>query len=48
MSQPKDELIKYRLDRAKETIDEAQIMADASHWNACVNLLYDTCFYGNK
>ena len=32
-----NELISYRLERAKETIDEAEQMAIMEHWNACVN-----------
>lgn len=45
MNHPKEELIKYRLVRSKETLEEAQMMADANHWNACVNRLYYACFY---
>ena len=45
MNNPREELIKYRLDRAHETLEEARIMADTKHWNACVNRLYYACFY---
>jgi uncharacterized protein (UPF0332 family) len=40
-----EKLIQYRLERARETLEEAQLMADSSHWNACVNRLYYACFY---
>ncbi|MBP7865220.1 MAG: HEPN domain-containing protein [Acidobacteria bacterium] len=39
------ELIRYRLERAKETVDEANLLAGAGHWNACVNRLYYASFY---
>ena len=39
------DLITYRIERAKETIIEAESMANISHWNACTNRLYYSCFY---
>lgn len=39
------DLVKYRIERAKETIIEAESMAGISHWNACTNRLYYSCFY---
>ncbi len=39
------ELVKYRLDRATEALEEAVLLADNSKWNTCVNRLYYTCFY---
>lgn len=38
-------LIKYRMERAYETLDEAEIMFDAGRINAYVNRLYYACFY---
>ena len=38
-------LVEYRIERAKETIVEAEYMAKISHWNHCVNRLYYSCFY---
>ena len=38
-------LIKYRLARAHETLDEAKILFERKHLNACVNRLYYACFY---
>lgn len=41
----RDDLIQYRLERSKETFDEALIMKRTLHWNACANRLYYACFY---
>lgn len=35
----------YRIARAKETLEDARILANAGRWNACVNRLYYACFY---
>lgn len=40
-----DELIRYRLERSREALDEAIILKRENHWNACVNRLYYSCFY---
>ncbi len=40
-------LILYRLERAKETIIEAENMANISHWNSCVNKLINLLSFGN-
>jgi uncharacterized protein (UPF0332 family) len=39
------DLVKYRVSRALESLSEAKVLADSSHWNACVNRLYYSCFY---
>ena len=39
------DLIRYRLDRANETYEEAVIMKREKHWNTCANRLYYSCFY---
>src|SRR5205823_132117 len=39
------EVVGYRLARAHESLDEEVLLADAGHWNACVNRLYYACFY---
>lgn len=44
MSTP-TELIRYRIQRAFETLEEARLMAESAHWNGCVNRLYYACFY---
>lgn len=43
--QSRDALVKYRLDRADETMKEAAILANESHFNAAANRLYYACFY---
>lgn len=45
MDYDKNAIVKYRLERAKETLEEAQLMVDNQHWNATVNRLYYACFY---
>ena len=39
-------LVSYRKARANETMEDARILANAGRWNACVNRLYYSCFYG--
>jgi uncharacterized protein (UPF0332 family) len=38
-------LVGYRLERSRETIEEAKLLLDAGHVNACVSRLYYACFY---
>jgi len=45
MTKEERELIEYRMERARETLDEAKIMFDAGRINAYVNRLYYACFY---
>ena len=40
-----DELVNYRVSRAKETLEEAILLSKENHWNASVNRLYYACFY---
>ncbi len=37
MTKSNKELVSYRLQRARETLADARILADASRWNPCVN-----------
>ncbi|MGP8214554.1 MAG: HEPN domain-containing protein [Bacteroidia bacterium] len=37
--------IKYRVSRARESFEDAEIMAKKERWNACVGHLYYACFY---
>ena len=39
------ELVRYRLTRAKETLGEAQTLAQSESWNGTINRLYYACFY---
>jgi len=45
VSAPEEDLVRYRLERAWETLEEAGIMAESNRWNTCVNRLYFACFY---
>ncbi len=39
-----EDLVKYRVSRAKETFEEALLLAEKNHWNAVANRLYYDCF----
>ena len=43
--QSRQSLVRYRLERADETIIEAKLMASEGHYNATMNRLYYACFY---
>jgi len=45
MTESGRELVSYRLQKARETLEDARILADAGRWNPCVNRLYYACFY---
>lgn len=45
MSYSKEELAKYRFERAEESLAEAKILAASNHWNTTANRLYYVCFY---
>lgn len=40
-----EDLIRYRLDRARETLEDARVLVRSARWNAAVNRLYYACFY---
>jgi len=40
-----DDLIQYRVNRAFETLREAETMIENQFWNAAVNRIYYACFY---
>jgi len=40
-----EDYIKYRLERASESIKEARLLADKGHWNTTANRLYYAAFY---
>ena len=42
----KKEYIKYRLDKAFESLNDAKLLAQNKRWNACINRLYYASFYG--
>jgi uncharacterized protein (UPF0332 family) len=45
MTTSKDDLIKYRLFRSKDTFDDAKILADKKKWNSTINRLYYASYY---
>lgn len=45
MSYSKQELAAYRVERSKESLEEAKILAATNHWNTVANRLYYACFY---
>jgi uncharacterized protein (UPF0332 family) len=45
MTKGQAELIRYRLNRAKETLEEAQVMFDSGHFYGAANRIYYACFY---
>ena len=40
-----NDFIKYRIDRAKETINEVQTHIENKFWNTAINRMYYACFY---
>jgi len=45
MKGTKEDLIKYRLLRAKDTFEDAQILAEKNKWNSTINRLYYSVYY---
>ncbi len=45
MKGTKDDLIKYRLLRARDTFDDARILAENNKWNSTINRLYYAAYY---
>ncbi len=45
MSTPKEELVRYRMERAWETLEEAKLMFGSNHLHGATNRLYYACFY---
>ncbi len=43
--QSRNALVQYRLERADETLQEVEILARESHYNAAANRLYYACYY---
>jgi uncharacterized protein (UPF0332 family) len=39
------DVVLYCLQRARQTLEDARLPANASRWNPCVNRLYYACFY---
>ncbi len=45
LTDSKEAVITYRLQRARESLEEACMMVDSRHYNAALNRLYYSCFY---
>ncbi len=45
MSYDKEDLIKYRLDKAYTTLNEAKNLFESGFWSGSANRLYYSCFY---
>lgn len=43
--QEREELVKYRIVRSRETFNEVTILVENKLWNTAVNRLYYACFY---
>jgi uncharacterized protein (UPF0332 family) len=42
---PKEDLIQYRMGRARDTLEEAKLMFDSGYLYGAANRLYYACFY---
>ena len=40
-----NDYITYRLERARKTYSDANLLAKNKSWNSCINRLYYSCFY---
>lgn len=45
MTGSKKDLIQYRIERAKETFDDARILIENKKWNSSINRLYYSAYY---
>lgn len=45
MKASREDLIQYRLHRAKDTFEDAQILAERMKWNSSINRLYYSAYY---
>ena len=45
MTGTKNDLINYRIARAKDTYDDALILAEKGKWNSTINRLYYSAYY---
>lgn len=41
----KEDYIRFRIERAYESLDEAVLLAGKDHWNTVASRLYYACFY---
>lgn len=45
MNYPRNELVQYRLERAKEAFADGELLIENGSWNAAANRMYYACFY---
>ena len=45
MSYSQTDLIKYRIERAKDTFNEGKILSEYESWNGAANRFYYACFH---
>ena len=45
MTMDSDNLIKYRISRCLQTLEEVDTMIQGKFWNASVNRIYYSCYY---
>ncbi len=45
MTGTKQDLVVYRIKRAKDTLEDAQILAERGKWNSSINRLYYAAYY---
>ena len=45
MKGTREDLIKYRMERAWDTFDDARILAEKNKWNSAINRLYYSAYY---
>lgn len=41
----REDLIRYRIAKARETLEDARILADNERWNSSINRLYYAAYY---
>jgi uncharacterized protein (UPF0332 family) len=41
----REAIVSFRIQKAKDTLDEAEGIATLGYWNAVANRLYYACFY---
>ena len=45
MTYSKEELVRYRIERAKEAFRDTEYLIGEERWNAAANRMYYSCFY---
>ena len=45
MTGSKEDLIRYKLQRARDTFEDAKILSERNRWNSTINRLYYSAYY---